>query len=99
QYIDNYPQGGFITNAYYWQGEALLLVSRHAEARDAFLKVLSDFPSDPKAPGALLKLGVAYERLGNQRQARETWRSIATQYPDSLSEIRVAEEYLSGARN
>lgn len=94
-YIDNYPQGRLLTNAYYWQGEALILVSRFNEAQAVFSKILSDFPQDPKAAGAMLKLGVVYQQMGNNEQARQTWREIATRYPENVTEIRTAQDYLN----
>lgn len=94
-YIDNYPQGRLLTNAYYWQGEALILVSRFSEAQAVFAKIISDFPQDPKAAGAMLKLGVVHQQLGNEVQARQTWREIATRYPENITEIRAAQDYLN----
>ena len=95
-YIDNYPQGRYLTNSYYWQGEALILVSRFSQAKDVFNKILSEYSQDPKAAGAMLKLGVTYKQLGDLSLADQTWREIATRYPDSSTEIREAENYLNG---
>jgi len=95
-YIDNYPQGRYLTNSYYWQGEAFILVSRFSQAKDVFNKILSEYSQDPKAAGAMLKLGVAYKQLGDLSLADQTWREIATRYPDSSTEIREAENYLNG---
>lgn len=94
-YIDRFPQGRYLTNAYYWQGEALILVTRLNEARDVFLKLTSSYPEDPKTPGAMLKLGVVYRRMGNEALAQQTWREIATKYPENTTEIREAQDYLS----
>lgn len=94
-YIDNYPDGRYLTNAYYWQGEALLLVGRNADAEAAFKTVVDDYPADPKAAGAMLKLGVAYRELGEEAQARETWQRVRDEYPSSLTEISAAEDYLN----
>ncbi len=94
-YIDRFPQGRYLTNAYYWQGEALILVTRFNEARDVFMKLTSNYPEDPKTPGAMLKLGVVYRRMGNEALAQQTWREIATKYPENTTEIREAQDYLS----
>ena len=98
QYIQRFPQGRLLTNAYYWQGEALILVSRFSEARDVFNRILNDFPSDQKAAGAMLKLGVVYERLGETGLAEQTWQNLPTRYPESATEIREAQNYLSRLR-
>ncbi|HEY0960985.1 MAG TPA: tol-pal system protein YbgF [Pseudomonadales bacterium] len=93
-YIDRFPQGRLLTNAYYWQGEALILVSRHEEARDVFTRLITEYPQDPKAAGAMLKLGVVYQQMGDRARAEQTWREIATRYPENVTEIRAAQDYL-----
>ena len=94
QYIDNYSQGRYFTNALYWQGEALILAGRYPEAESVFSRVVEDYPDDPKAAGALLKIGVSYQQTGQVGLAREAWQSLRNRYPDSLTEIRAAEDYL-----
>lgn len=95
QYIASYPEGTYAANAWYWLGEALILVNRYNEARDAFMTVMNEYPNDPKAPGAMLKLGVVYSRMGETQMARELWQRIPQEYPQSSSEIRLAQDYLS----
>jgi tol-pal system protein YbgF len=95
-YIDRFPQGRLLTNAYYWQGEALILVERYEQARDVFSHLITNHPEDPKAAGAMLKLGIVYQRMGNTALAEQTWREIATRYPDNATEIRDAQSRLSG---
>ncbi len=95
-YITSYPQGRYLTNSYYWQGEAFILVERFNEARNVFNKIITDFPQDPKAAGAMLKLGVVYEEMGDIDQARKTWQDISVRYPESATEIREAESHLRG---
>ncbi|MES2603336.1 MAG: tol-pal system protein YbgF [Pseudomonadota bacterium] len=93
-YIDSYPEGRWLTNALYWQGEAYLLVSGFTQARDVFTRLLSEYPQDAKAAGAMLKLGDAYKKMGETDKAAETWREIKVRYPESANEIRLSEEYL-----
>lgn len=93
-YTNNFPQGRLLTNALYWQGEAYLLVSGFAQARDVFARLLNEFPQDAKAAGAMLKLGMAYKQMGETAQAGDTWRNLKTRFPESANEIRLAEEYL-----
>lgn len=97
-YIDNYPQGRLFPNALYWQGEALILMSRLSDARDVFTRLMNQFPQDPKAASAMLKLGVVHQQMGNQDLATQTWRDIATRYPESVSEINLARDYLNNRR-
>jgi len=94
EYIDRFPQGRLVTNAYYWQGEALILVPRLDQARDVFLRIINSYPEDPKAAAAMVKLGVVYQQMGDRERAEQTWRDIATRYPENLTEIRTAQGFL-----
>jgi tol-pal system protein YbgF len=93
-YIDTFPTGRLFTNALYWQGEAYLVIAANDKARDVFLRLLADYPADAKAAGAMLKLGVAYKKLGDKAKAMETWKQIRTKFPENANEIRLAEENL-----
>ena len=99
EYIDSYPEGRYLTNAYYWQGEAFILAKHYAKAKDVFLQIISEFPEDPKSPGAMLKLGVAYKQLGDIELATQTWSNLSVEYPENSTEIRAAEDYLRRAEN
>lgn len=93
-YIDTFPQGKLFTNALYWQGEAYLLVSGFTKARDVFLRLLTEYPADAKAAGAMLKLGMAYKQMGETANAADTWKQLKTRFPENPNEIRLSEEYL-----
>ncbi len=93
-YIQRFPQGRLLTNAYYWLGEALILVERYDEARDTFTVLINSYPDDPKAAGALLKRGDVYQRLGQTDLAQQDWREISTRYPENTTEIREADTRL-----
>lgn len=97
QYLRDYPAGRYVTNAYYWLGEAYILVEQYNPAKDAFDRVIKGYPEDPKAPGAMLKLGVVYEQMGDVDLARQMWQELAARYPDNASEIRAASDYLRRA--
>jgi tol-pal system protein YbgF len=93
-YLDSFPKGRLFTNALYWQGEAFLLVPANTQAVDVFQRLLNDFPQDPKAPGAMYKMGMAYRQLGDVARAGQIWRDLKTRYPESVNEIRLADEAL-----
>lgn len=97
QYIDVYPNGRYAANAYYWQGEALILMDRYDQARAVFNMVIKNHPGHAKAPGAMMKLVVTYIQVGDSRQAKQVLQDLRTQYPDDLAAISAAEDYLSKA--
>jgi tol-pal system protein YbgF len=94
-YLQRFPDGRLLPNALYWQGEALVLLSRYPEAQTAFERVLKEFPADAKAAGAMLKTGVVQNLQGNRSEAERIWRELPARFPDSPSEITLARDYLS----
>lgn len=82
--IQQYPNGQFTPNAYYWMGELHLVANSDAEqARQAFMQVVSLYPDHQKAPDAMYKLGVVYHNLGDQDRARSFLDQVQREYPDS----------------
>ena len=99
QYIERYPRGRYLTNTLYWQGAAMELAGLHAQSILVLQRLINEFPADAKAPTALLRLGTVYRKMGENAQAASQWRRIAEDYPESVSEIEIANEYLSEISN
>ncbi len=99
QYIDSYPRGRYLTNSLYWQGAAMELAGRYPQAIVVLQRLINEFPADAKAPTAILRLGTVYREMGDNSQAAMQWRRIIDLYPDSTSEIEIANEYLSDISN
>ncbi len=100
QMIEQYPQGRLAPNAYYWQGEALILVNRYSQAINVFNQVIDNFPTHEKAPDSMLKLGIVYSIMNNTRRADQVWTELLTNYADSGSaSLRLAEMYLRDGYN
>ncbi len=99
QYIESYPAGRYLTNTLYWQGAAMELAGLHAQSILVLQRLINEFPQDAKAPTALLRLGTVYRKMGENALAAAQWRRIAEQYPQSVSEIEIANEYLSEISN
>jgi len=100
QMIESYPQGRLAPNAYYWQGEALILIERFSQAINVFNEVIDNFPTHEKAPDSMLKLGVVYSLMDNERRARQVWQQLLFDYANSGSgSLRLAEVYLRDGYN
>lgn len=100
QMIERYPNGRLAPNAYYWQGEALILVERYSQAINVFNAVINNFPNNEKAPDSMLKLGIVYSLMNNERRAQEVWRDLLSRYANSGSgSLRLAEVYLRDGYN
>ncbi len=84
QLIENYPNGQYTPNAYYWIGELHLAAQSEPEqARQSFMQVVNLYPDHQKTPDALYKLGVVYHSLGDTQRALEYLDRVQQQYPGS----------------
>ena len=83
QYLSIYPQGRFVTNAFYWKGQAFLYLNRYAEARDSYEVILNEYTDSAKLPDAMYGLGLAYQGLGNIAQARQLLNDIKRRFPNT----------------
>ena len=83
QYLSIYPEGRFVTNAYYWKGQAYLYLNRFAEARDSYEIILNQHGDSAKLPDAMYGLGLAYQGLGNIAQARQLLNEIKRRFPNT----------------
>ncbi len=82
-YLVKYPGGGYASNVQYWLGEAYRVKQDNDAARAAFNKVIDDYPTSPKVPDALLKLGYIEIDQNNAAKAREYLTRISTDFPNS----------------
>lgn len=99
QYLDVYSEGRYLTNALYWQGAALELVGNYNQAIVVLQRLINEYPGDPKAPTAMLRLGTVYHEMGDNAQAAVNWQRISEIYPDATSEIEIANENLRDLSN
>lgn len=90
-YLEEYPQGNFAGNSYYWLGEIYLLQEDLEKSREWFAKLLNDFPRDRKVSDTKFKLGTVYHRMGNNSRARQLLEEVAG---DGSDASRLARRYL-----
>ena len=93
QYLSMYPNGRFVTNAYYWKGQAYVNLSMLSEARDAFEVIVNQYPDGRKVDDAMYSLGTVYDKLGNIDRARQLLRQVQSRYPNT-SAANLADIYL-----
>ncbi|MEX1196316.1 MAG: tol-pal system protein YbgF [Pseudohongiellaceae bacterium] len=92
-YLDEYPDGRFVTNAWYWKGQALVNLSLLEEARDAFEIIVNDYPDGRKIEDAMYSLGTVYGQLGDTARARELLQEVMNRFPNT-SAANLADIYL-----
>ena len=83
QYLGQYPEGRFVTNAHYWKGQAYLYLERFEEARSAYEIILEQYADSSKLPDAMYGLGLTYQGMGNIQRARQMLIDIKRRFPNT----------------
>ena len=75
-------------------GEIYLATERNAEAADAFIAHLKEFPNNARASEAYLKLGTSFARMGETEQACSVFKTMRSKYPNAPFDVtdRAARE-------
>ncbi len=76
------PLHDLADNSQYWIGEIYYARKNYRQALEEFQKVM-DFKDTNKADHALFKIGLCYLNLGDTQQARATFLTHVTKYPNS----------------
>lgn len=84
-YLDNYPRGAFVANAYYWLGEMYLKQNKVKKSEKSFATILRQFPKSNKAPDAKFKLALIHVNGGAREKGRRELQAIKRQYPGSTA--------------
>ena len=95
QLLSEYPDGAYVSNAYYWLGEVNLALPtpNYQDAEIYFLKLLQRDAKHRKAPAALFKLGKLYDLTGQAALAEKYLGRVLQQYPQSGA-ASLARKYL-----
>jgi tol-pal system protein YbgF len=76
-----HPNHDYADNALYWKGEAAYDQQHYADALAAFTEVVERYGGGNKAPDALLKIGLCYEKVGDLANARDVLTELVAAYP------------------
>lgn len=82
-YIEKYPTGSLKANARFWLADSLYAQEEYELAILEYQKVIADYPDHDKAPAALLKQGLAFEKLNDKETAKLVYYKLTDDYPDS----------------
>lgn len=85
QVFDADPTGDLADNSLYWIGETYFAASNYAEAMKFYKRVTTEFSEANKAPDALFKTALAYEKSGDLGMAHSTLDDVIRRYPYSSS--------------
>lgn len=81
--LDSEPNGELADNALYWIAETYFVTAKYPEALKLYERIVRDYSEENKAPDAMLKMGLAYVRLGDLALARTTFQQLINKYPYS----------------
>jgi len=85
QVFDADPTGDLADNALYWIGETYFVAGNYSEAMKFYRRVTAEFSEANKAPDALFKTALAFEKSGDLGMAHNTLDEVIRRYPYSSS--------------
>ena len=84
-YIQTFPRTAQAADAQYNIGMSYYQQGKWPEARDAFQKVISDYPQNTeRLPEAYYKLGQTFERLNQLDNAKRAYETVIQKFPTSF---------------
>lgn len=91
--LDQWPQGRYADNGWYWMGEAQIVKRDYAGAANSFQSLVQGFPSSPKVADGLYKLGLAQIELKKPVDAKSALQRVIREYP-STNAANLAKQKL-----
>ncbi len=88
QFIDEHGDDKLASNARYWLGETYYVRGAFVEAAETFLEGYQTDPQGPKAPDALLKLGMSLSSLDKKSEACAAFQKLRSDYPDAPAGLK-----------
>jgi tol-pal system protein YbgF len=92
-FLRDYPGGEYEDNAQYWLAEASYVNRDFDTALGEFIKIPKKYPTSPKIPGAMLKMGYIYYEKKNWAESRNILNELINNYP-ATTESRLAQKRL-----
>ena len=81
--FDADPNGDLADNALFWIGETYFAAGSYSDAMRFYERVAKEYADANKAPDAVFKLGIAFEKTGDLGMARRAFDEVIAKYPYS----------------
>ena len=81
--LDQWPQGRYADNSWYWMGEAQLVKHDYAGGANSFQSLVTTFPPSAKMADGLYKLGLCQIELKRNSEAKANLQRVLREYPNS----------------
>lgn len=82
-FLERYPSHSQAGEAQYWLGEVLYQQKSYNESGTAYSDMIRKFPTDVRAPDALVKLGRSLRLVGDTTRACAVLATLPTRYPEA----------------
>jgi tol-pal system protein YbgF len=87
-FVARNPKNAMAGNAQYWLGETFYVRRKFQDAAVAFAEGFKSYPTNNKAPDNLLKLGLALNELGKQKEACTAYGQLIDRFPGASVAIK-----------
>jgi tol-pal system protein YbgF len=87
-FLEQNPNDKLASNARYWLGETYYVRGSFVEAAETFLEGYQADPQGPKAPDALLKLGMSLSSLEKKSEACAAFQKLRADYPEAPAGLK-----------
>ena len=86
-FADSNPKDPLTPQAVYWVGNIAFVQKDYAAAEQAFAEVIRKYPTSPRVPDSMLKLGQTLLALGQKKEGCVTLGAIKSKYPQASAAI------------
>lgn len=93
KFLETSPKHKLAANAHYWLGETYYSEKNFEQAVLEFQDVIKNFSEKDKVPAAMLKQGMAFKEMGDNKSAAYIYKKLVNEYPKS-EEAKSAKEKL-----
>jgi len=97
KYLKNYSDQPLANNAQFWFAESYYDEKEYERAIIGYDEVIKKYPLGSKVPAALLKQGMAFEKINDRQTAVAVFKKLIKKYPDS-DEARKAAGRIKGRK-
>jgi tol-pal system protein YbgF len=87
------PKHKLAANAHYWLGETYYSDKNFEQAVLEFQEVIKNYPEKEKVPAAMLKQGMAFKEMGDNKSAVYIYKKLMEEFPKS-EEAKIAKAKL-----
>lgn len=94
QFIKQYPNSQYLSNANYWLGQLNYRQNKKEEASYYFANVVKKYPKSSKAAESMFKVGLILQEEGEQDKANLVFEQVIAKYPHNTKIVDSAKERL-----